>query len=68
MTGSIRSYFIYIFAFMILVLGGASWLLKGISFDSSQDASINFYEGGLILAMVICRLHSPFFKNKNDLS
>ncbi|MCQ6273942.1 Na+/H+ antiporter subunit A [Bacillus sp. V3B] len=53
MNGSIRSYFIYIFAFFILVLGSASWLLTGISFDSSQDAPINFYEGGLIAAMMI---------------
>jgi multicomponent Na+:H+ antiporter subunit A len=53
MTGSIRSYFIYIFAFFILVLGGASGLLNAISFDFSHDASINFYEVGLILAMVI---------------
>ena len=64
MTGSIRSYFIYIFAFMILVLGGASWLLKGISFDSSQDASINFYEGGLILAMVISAFTVLFAKTR----
>lgn len=64
MTGSIRSYFIYIFAFMILLLGGASWLLNGISFDSSQDASINFYEGGLITAMAIAAFTVLFAKTR----
>lgn len=64
MTGSIRSYFIYIFAFMTLLLGGASWLLNGISFDSSQDASINFYEGGLITTMAIAAFTVLFAKTR----
>ncbi len=64
MTGSIRSYFIYIFAFFIVVLGGASWLLNGISFDSSQDAAINFYEAGLIVAMVISAFTVLFAKTR----
>jgi multicomponent Na+:H+ antiporter subunit A len=53
MTGSIRDYLIYIFAFIIFIIGGALWLLDGISFDHSQDASISVYEGGIVISMVI---------------
>ncbi|CAG9606939.1 Na+/H+ antiporter subunit A [Pseudoneobacillus rhizosphaerae] len=53
MTGSIRDYLVYIFAFIIFIIGGALWLLDGISFDHSQDASISVYEGGIVISMVI---------------
>jgi multicomponent Na+:H+ antiporter subunit A len=53
MTGSIRDYLVYIFAFIIFIIGGALWLLDGISFDHSQDAPISVYEGGIVISMVI---------------
>ena len=33
-------------------------------FDSSQDAPINFYEGGLIIAMIIAALTVLFSKTR----
>ncbi|KMY48774.1 Na+/H+ antiporter subunit A [Peribacillus loiseleuriae] len=64
MTGSIRDYLVYIFTFMILMLGGAIWLLNGISFDSSNDAPINMYEGGLVAGMVIAACTVLFSKSR----
>jgi multicomponent Na+:H+ antiporter subunit A len=64
MTGSIRSYFIYIFVFMIFILGGASWFLNAITFNSTKDAPINFYEGGLMVAMVIAAFTVLFSKKR----
>lgn len=64
MTGSIRSYFIYIFVFMIFVLGGASWHLNGITFSPTKGAPINFYEGGLMVAMVIAAFTVLFSKTR----
>ncbi|MBU8880388.1 Na+/H+ antiporter subunit A [Bacillus sp. FJAT-29790] len=62
MTGFIRDYLVYIFSFMILVLGVALWLSNDFSFDPSNDASISLYEGGIIFLMAITAL-SVFFAN-----
>jgi multicomponent Na+:H+ antiporter subunit A len=64
MTGSIRHYLIYIFLFFILVMGGAVLTLPGISFDISGGASINFYEAGLIICMVLAALAVLFAKSR----
>ena len=64
MTGSIRSYFIYIFTFIILVIGGSTLLFGDIRFDSSQDANISFYEAGLMIAMVISAFTVLFAKTR----
>ena len=64
MTGSIRSYLIYILVFMILVLASSSVLLNGIHFDSSQDAPISFYDWGLIIAVIIAALTVLFSKSR----
>ncbi|MFE8697196.1 Na+/H+ antiporter subunit A [Cytobacillus sp. FJAT-53684] len=53
MTGFVRDYLVYIFTFMICLLGSALWLSKGLSFDSSNDAPIHVYEGGVIVAVLI---------------
>ena len=53
MTGSIRHYLIYIFTFLILILGSTLILFNGISFDSSKDAPITLFEIGLLVAMVL---------------
>lgn len=42
MTGFIRDYLVYIFSFIILVVGGAMWFFDGFSFDPSKDAPANF--------------------------
>jgi multicomponent Na+:H+ antiporter subunit A len=53
MTGAIRDYLVYIFAFIIFIIGGALWIFDGISFDHSQDAPISIYEGGIVISMII---------------
>ena len=64
MTGSIRSYLIYILVFMILVLASSSVLLNGIHFDASQDAPISFYDWGLIIAVIFAALTVLFSKSR----
>lgn len=64
MTGYVRDYLVYIFAFIILIAGGALWFLDGFSFDPSQDAPINFYELSIILAMVISALTVLFSQSR----
>ncbi|WP_110926515.1 Na+/H+ antiporter subunit A [Bacillus massiliglaciei] len=64
MTGYSRDYLRYIFLFMIILVGGALWLLDGVSFDFSKDAPIRFYEGGLVLGMFIAALTVLFSKTR----
>lgn len=52
MTGSGRDYLVYIFGFIILAVGGAVLLYGGITFDSSRDAAVTFYELGLLIGML----------------
>lgn len=56
MTDFVRDYLVYIFGFIILVIGGSALLSHGISFDSSQDAKVSVYEWILLLGMVISTL------------
>lgn len=56
MTGFIRDYLVYIFLFIILIVGGALYLFDGITIDTSKDASVNIYEVGLMIGMVISAL------------
>ncbi|WP_281352571.1 Na+/H+ antiporter subunit A [Cytobacillus depressus] len=53
MTGKMRDYLVYIFGFMIVILGGALWLSDGITFLGSNQAGVSIYEGVLLGAMVI---------------
>ncbi|MGG3451918.1 Na+/H+ antiporter subunit A [Domibacillus aminovorans] len=53
MTGFIRSYLVYIFAFFIAILGFTIWVKDAFRFDSSNTASIGFYEVGLLIALLI---------------
>ncbi|QCJ40860.1 Na+/H+ antiporter subunit A [Bacillus sp. S3] len=64
MTGFIRDYLVYIFAFIIVVVGGAMWLFDGFSFDPSNDAPVNLFETGLVVAMVIAALTVLVSKNR----
>jgi multicomponent Na+:H+ antiporter subunit A len=49
---------------MVLVLASSSILLNGIHFDASQDASISFYDWGLIIAAIIAALTVLFSKSR----
>ncbi|KAA9022542.1 Na+/H+ antiporter subunit A [Niallia endozanthoxylica] len=64
MTGFIRDYLVYIFGFIILVVGGAMWLFKGYSFDLSKDAPVNIFEVILMTLMVITALAVLFSKKR----
>lgn len=56
MTGSIRHYLLYIFSIMILLVGGAAWLLNGVSFNAAHNAPISLYEVSLVVAIIVCAL------------
>ncbi|HZK43548.1 MAG TPA: hydrogen gas-evolving membrane-bound hydrogenase subunit E, partial [Syntrophomonadaceae bacterium] len=64
MTDYIRDYLVYIFCFVIIVVGGSLWLSGGISFNSSHNASINFYEFALVIAMVAAAFAVLFSKSR----
>lgn len=64
MTGSIRHYLIYILIFFIFVMGGAIFVLHGVSIDLSGSAPINFYEGTLIICMVLAAFSVMFAKRR----
>jgi multicomponent Na+:H+ antiporter subunit A len=64
MTGYIRDYLVYIFAFIIVLVGGAIWLLDGFFFNPSNDAAVNFFEVGLMITMVIAALTVLFSRNR----
>ncbi|MCM3440325.1 Na+/H+ antiporter subunit A [Metabacillus halosaccharovorans] len=64
MTGSIRQYLIYIFLFMILMLGGSLFFFNGISFDSSKDAPVTLFEMGLLIAMLLTASSVLFVKSR----
>ena len=54
MTGYLRDYLVYIFAFIIIVLGGSLLLLEGVSIDTSKDAPISIFDIGLAIGMIVC--------------
>lgn len=64
MTGSIRDYLSYIFAFMVIVLGGALWLFNGVGYNLNNDTEISLYEGGIVVAMVISAFIVLFAKSR----
>jgi multicomponent Na+:H+ antiporter subunit A len=64
MTGFIRDYLVYIFAFIVVVIGGALWMLDGVYIDSSKDAPANLFEASLMVAMVITAVTVLFSKNR----
>ncbi|MGN7401812.1 Na+/H+ antiporter subunit A [Cytobacillus praedii] len=64
MTGFVRDYLVYIFTFMVFLLGGSLWLSNDLSFDLSNNAPIHLYEAGVILAMLIAALTVLFSKSR----
>jgi len=53
MTGFIRSYLVYIFAFFIAVLGFTMWAKDAFRYDASTAAPIGLYEAVLIGTLLI---------------
>lgn len=64
MTGFIRDYLVYIFGFIVLIVGGTLLIFEGFSFNSSNDAPINIFEAALILSMVISAVTVLFSKSR----
>ena len=56
MTGSLRHYLSYIFAFFVMLLLGSLLLNYGLKFDFSNDASITLFDIGVVLVMLIAAL------------
>ncbi|MED4350815.1 Na+/H+ antiporter subunit A [Schinkia azotoformans] len=56
MTGYIRDYLVYIFVFIVVMVGGSLWLFDGFVYTPSMDAPVNIYEVSLVIAMVISAL------------
>ncbi|KKO52375.1 Na+/H+ antiporter subunit A [Paenibacillus sp. DMB20] len=64
MTGSIRHYVIYIFAFLIALLAYAALYTGGIRIDMSGFAPISFYEAMVIIALIGSVLVLPLVRTR----
>ena len=64
MTGFVRDYLVYIFAFMIFLRGWSLWFSKDLSFALSNNAPIHLYAGGVICGMLIAALTVLFSKSR----
>ncbi|WP_449538980.1 Na+/H+ antiporter subunit A [Ferdinandcohnia sp. Marseille-Q9671] len=64
MTGFIRDYIVYIFGFIILLVGGSIWLFDGVSFDSSTDAPVTLFEMAIMLVAVVSAVTVLFSKSR----
>lgn len=64
MTGSIRSYLVYIFLFMIIALGGTMWLENAFTVDTSENAPIRIYEVFVIVAMLVATVITIMAKSR----
>lgn len=53
MTGSIRSYFIYMFAAMIVLLGGTMWIKDAFAISYENLAPIRFFEILISIILVV---------------
>lgn len=64
MTGFIRDYLVYIFSFIIIIVGGGIWLFNGFSFNPSSDAPANWFEASLMVMMIISAAAVLFAKTR----
>lgn len=64
MTGSPRDYLVYILAFIILIVGGATLMFDGISFSTARNSEVSFYEIGVLIGMIITALTVLFAKSR----
>ncbi|QPC47345.1 Na+/H+ antiporter subunit A [Mangrovibacillus cuniculi] len=64
MTGSIRSYLVYIFLFMIIALGGTMWMENAFTVDTSENAPIRIYEVFVIAAMLVATVITIMAKSR----
>lgn len=64
MTGSVRDYLVYIFIFIVMIVGGALLLGQGFKFAPFQDAPVSIYEIALLLAMVVLAVTVLFARSR----
>ncbi|NLW07954.1 MAG: Na+/H+ antiporter subunit A [Clostridia bacterium] len=64
MTGFVRDYLLYIFAFFVVVLGGIMLFLDTFAYDPAANNPISIYEIILALAMVVCALMVLFARTR----
>lgn len=64
MTGSIRHYMIYIFAFLVLALGITLFTQNAFSIDTSGFADMSFYEAAIMLALVLASIAVLFVNSR----
>ncbi|GIP31871.1 Na+/H+ antiporter subunit A [Paenibacillus sp. J2TS4] len=64
MTGSIRHYLIYIFAFFIVILTVAMIRSGGIRLDTSGYAPVSLYETVVAIVMILAALAVPFARSR----
>ncbi|MFO1445359.1 Na+/H+ antiporter subunit A [Bacillus sp. Bva_UNVM-123] len=64
MSGSIRTYLIYIFTFFIIILASTIGVKNAFKFNTSNISSIGFYEILLALAIVVASISILFAKTR----
>ncbi len=64
MTGDLRNYLSYIFAFFLLAVGGSLWFTGGFSFDMSNDAPIALNEYILVFVMAAACVLMLFVRSR----
>ncbi|UQZ94120.1 Na+/H+ antiporter subunit A [Bacillus safensis] len=64
MTGFLRDYLVYVFGFMIIVIGGVMFYQQAFSFKTDQAASIGTYEMILSLVMVAATIATVFASSR----
>lgn len=64
MTGSVRHYLIYIFAFLIAASGAALFTSDSVSFRIPTLANVSFYEVLLVLAMLTAAVAVPLARSR----
>ncbi|MEH6989089.1 Na+/H+ antiporter subunit A [Cytobacillus firmus] len=64
MTGFIRDYFVYIFTFLIIIVGGSILFLDGAAIGAGNNAPVSIYEGVLIISMLTAALTVLFSKSR----
>lgn len=64
MTGFLRDYLVYVFGFMIIVLGSVMFYKQAFSFQTEHAASIGTYEAILSLVMVAATVTTVFARSR----
>jgi len=64
MTGHLRDYFVYIFLFFIVAIGGVFAKIGVFEIDLSTDAPVTIFEWLLVIAMIISTIFIVFAKSR----